>query len=55
MKYNKNNSNKFEFVEDIMSEFSIREMLTMQQAYKRNIKISGKQFVLKQVSINCCG
>lgn len=38
-----------------MSDFSIQEMLAMQQALQKNIKISGKGFVLKRASINCCG
>ena len=42
-------------MEVTMSNFTIKDMLAMQQALQENIRISGKQSAQKLVSINCCG
>ena len=38
-----------------MSNFTIHDMLTMQQALQENIKTSGSRSARKLVSINCYG
>ncbi len=41
--------------EDLELSKALEKCLPCNRHYKKNIKISGKQFVRKQVSISCCG